>query len=238
MKKSFIIIAALVFVSAAITGSYLFYRNATSATYIFTDVTDPKVPIVEIDNILDSVLTDIHTWGAASVSVSPLTDFDYNRIQTITLKSAFMPLANPKLREKEIDRFKGKVKQAISNVYAMDSGRTQSSLYVPLIRSLNALTENHVAHKRVFVYSDLLLNTVDSFSAYNTNDLELAITNPERVQEILLHQATPKNLSGITVYFVYSAKSTADEKRHEVMTNIFKSILTDHHAQVEITSNL
>ncbi|MCW3127764.1 MAG: hypothetical protein JWO03_3422 [Bacteroidetes bacterium] len=236
MKTTLYIIAVLIISAALSIGLWYFYKSSQYEAYVLIDITDPSIQQIDSSAIFSDAIAEIHTWGSAEIHVSTLTDFDYNSVQTASLHASFIPLGNPDNRQKSIAQFTSDFKDAISKVYLADLGRSQSSIYVPLVRSLNILSSSHAKVKKLYVYSDLLLNT-DSFSMYRANDLSLIEKDPVKVSSKLENEAMPGNLQGITVFFIYQAKNREDERKHLLIAKVLEAILTAHHAQVEILTN-
>ena len=239
MKKLLYLLVAAISAAAIIAATWFFYRSSTSDTYILIDITNPKAEPIDATAIIKQSIADINTWGSATINVSTISNLDYNNVTTVSLPPSFVLMSNPRERQAQIDTFSQSVNQAVGDIYKIDSGRPKSSVYIPLVRFLTALSGSNAHHRNIYIASDLLEN-VDSFSLYSAEDLALIQNHPERVAKILGHEASIPDLHDITIYFVYKPQSgeREDEQKHLLITHLLQSLFTAHHANVVITPNI
>lgn len=214
-----------------------YYRTSSSEAYVLVDLTDKKVQQVDAAAILDKVLQDNRMYGSVEMHTGYITDLDYNSGESLVLPAVFPLLLTNTDRQEEVTHFSETFHKSLANLYAKGGGRPQSSIYMPLVRYANMLAQSKASHKHLFVYSDLLEN-IDTFSIYRTQDSFDIIRTPDAILDRLESQAVPSDLTGVSIYFLYIPKDRKDEQRHLQMAALLQKIFKKCHATVCIGTNL
>ncbi|MFN8266483.1 MAG: hypothetical protein U0T31_00615 [Chitinophagales bacterium] len=204
---------------------------------VFIDKTDVQKEQLKVNDIVSLLDIDKHIWQRNKVELQTLSNFQYNNVQEKELPFAFFLVSNPKKRKKDIQQFKTELDSALQSIYDIDSGRTRSSIYEPIVRTLNAVSQSKAHKKILIVQSDLQENT-QIFSVYRESDYLLLQRNREQIIERFTKVLALQNIQDIEVYLIYQPKSDADNDRFILMANLFKEILEQKGAIVHIGSNI
>jgi hypothetical protein len=78
----------------------------------------------------------------------------------------------------------------------------------------------------------------NGLSLYSKNILQTIEQNPELIKGVFEKEEPLPNLSGITVYFIFQPKDTVQDYQFKVMSQMYKSILEEKGAIVNIKANL
>lgn len=204
---------------------------------LFIDKTDVQKEQLKVDDIFSLLDMNKHMWQRNKIALQTLSNFEYNNIQEKELPFAFFLLSNPKKRKKEIGQFKTALDTALQSIYAIDSGRTRSSIYEPVVRTLNELSKSKAHSRILIVQSDLQENT-QTFSVYRESDYVVLQKHREQIIGRFTKILSLQDIHGIEVYLIYQPKSDADNDRFILMANLFKEILEQKGAVVHIGSNI
>lgn len=204
---------------------------------VFIDKTDVQKEQLKVNDIVSLLDIDKNIWQRNKVELQTLSNFQYNNVQEKELPFAFFLLSNPKKRKKDIQQFKTELDSALQSIYAIDSGRTRSSIYEPIVRTLNTVSHSKAHKKILIVQSDLQENT-QTFSVYRESDYLLLQKHREQIIERFTNVLALQGIRGIEVYLIYQPKSDADNDRFILMANLFKEILEQKGAIVHIGSNV
>jgi hypothetical protein len=129
---------------------------------------------------------------------------------------------DPQWRSRNIIAFYAAVKKNLDSFYhqfdtmtALDHSEVWATVSSELIR----LSEDSAGNKYLIIYSDLMEKGV--FNAYK--DLNLA---PEIIAQTLIDEhPLPKNISDVTVIFVYEPDSRESDKQFQKMLKVYKILL-------------
>lgn len=204
---------------------------------VFIDKTDVQKEQLKVNDIVSLLNIDKNIWQRNKVELQTLSNFQYNNVQEKELPFAFFLVSNPKKRKKDIQQFKTELDSALQSIYAIDSGRTRSSIYEPIVRTLNTVSHSKAHKKILIVQSDLQENT-QTFSVYRETDYLLLQKHREQIIERFTKLLALQDIQGIEVYLIYQPKSDADNDRFILMANLFKEILEQKGAIVHIGSNV
>lgn len=210
--------------------------NGSEVT-VFIDKTDVQKEQLKVNDIVSLLDIDTHIWQRNKVELQTLSNFQYNNVQENELPFAFFLVSNPKKRKKEIQQFKTELDSALQSIYAIDSGRTRSSIYEPIVRTLNTVSHSK-AHKTILIVQSDLQENTQTFSVYRESDYLLLQKHREQIIERFTKLLALQDIQGIVVYLIYQPKSDADNDRFILMANLFKEILEQKGAIVHIGSNV
>lgn len=236
MKTIIIIGTVLAVISTAVLGwAYLAHSSQAKGieVSVLVDKTDTLLSLPDGDEIKALFQTGTHKWHSKRFSIQVISDVDYNPIFAESLPGRNPVLFNPYDRDTQNDTFGNNVRKHIRAMNAIPSGMAKSSIWVPLVREVNRLAQSAAYEKIIILYSNCLENS-SVFSTYQQPDL---LRNPDSVKHLLLQQAEPRNLTGVKVYIVFKPSIT-DIDAFRRMAGIFKDILEQAGAEVNITANL
>ena len=213
----------------------------------------PKTPktteIVVLQDITDTYLTRPNSeelfslfnfedkWSGADLKLTDITDVSYNTTTEVKLFAVNEWLSNELDRDKEIEKFKSDVKAVITQYGNDKAGKSHSSIYLPLARALNQLSDNKNQRKVLIVYSDLMENTND-LSFYRAKDLNQLKTQPEQIQEQFEKLLPLKSLSGIEVYFINQPMGDKSDQDFETISKFYRTLLEAKGAKVNVSANI
>jgi hypothetical protein len=109
-----------------------------------------------------------------------------------------------------------------------------SECFATVAGELEYLANSTASQRTLIVFSDLQENS-DAFSCYTQDGLKLLQTHPQKVAKLLQsRRSLPKNLTGVTVYFVYMPLTRDQDQRFNEMVSIYKSLLKERGARVVV----
>lgn len=203
---------------------------------VLEDVTDTLLIRPSSTDIFTTANIDSNSLAGIRVTVSTISDYQYNSIYNITLPSEHLLLSNPGDRVQKMKLFGEKISTSIALINN-SSRRPQSDVYNTVISELNRLAQTQAKQKVAIVYSDLGENT-SAFSVYKAADMSLLETNPAKVMSILSQAIKPGALAGVQVYLIFKPSNARDDHIFSQMSALYKEILTKVGARVYIGANI
>lgn len=234
MKTTLIII--LVAVSAAIAVPTVLHQNNEKEYILFSDITDTLQLKPETHTIRQGFGLDKDVWQGIDFSYIEITDLSLNKEVHYSLPKRSQLLGNQLERNKEVDEFLGAYDSLALDIQACEGQRGNSSIYTPLAKKLNELSESRAKDKRIFVYSDLMENAQISF--YEKETFELVSHKPDTIIAHFDKQTSLSDLTGITVYFLFNPLTREQDQTFAITSSLFKSVLEEHGAKVKIQASL
>lgn len=209
----------------------------TKEVALVIDVTDSTVTKPRPDEILRLYnLSGKNKWNIEAIfHSSTFSDVSYTNSYEIKLEAENMWLSNEFEREEKIKAFEeGITNELNSNDSA---GKRHSSIYLPLARELNRLSQSKAQQKVLIVYSDLMENSPE-LSFYREGTLRSLKTNPGAIKAILEKQTTLPDLTGIEVHFIYQPATTEKDNEFNIVSKFYGKLLEEKGAQVTVSANL
>jgi hypothetical protein len=238
MKNRILIAAIALLAIAAIGGGYYCYLNQTKAAYVvIVDITDDLKSNIDTSEVPQHIANTSYEWSETNMRFSTFSNFQNNKVITITIPAQFPLFGNPAKRKKQLQVSYKTVLDTLNHIVASDLGRPQSVIYVPMAQELNRLAAQPEHIKEAFLYTDAQENT-DEFSMYRDTDVEKVKSDPERVKALFEKQVPLNSLKGVTVYLIYNPLTPFAESQFLLMANLWAAMFRAHGATVIIGPNL
>ena len=206
----------------------------TDAVSILYDITDPLASKPSnIDGLFG--LHQDNSMGAL-FRLIPVSDIDYTGVQTYSVAAQNALLQNPGERLKTVNTFFTAIDGALSELEAQPVGKSNSEIFKVVARETNYLAGISAKSRTIYVYSNLYENT-EAFSMYRTSDIEELLHNPGKVASIFENEASPQDLSGITINLIYRAQDYHDSQRFVAISKVYSKIFAAKHAVVKISAS-
>ncbi len=211
---------------------------------VINDQTDRLILRPEAEPIVSLFGFNDDLEQGATLRLLSLTDKKLNNLEVLNLPDAATSSKESRTddirsREAMITGFLNTSRREIKSFSetACDSGLRQSECYATIANQLEYLAGSHAVRRVLLIYSNLFENQ-DAFSIYKPDDFRLLKEHPSAVVKLLQQRhPLPNNLSGVTVYFVFSPISREDDIRFDIMVNLYKGLLKSRGARVVITTD-
>jgi hypothetical protein len=207
-----------------------------SEVVVLRDITDKQLAQPNVDEIL-SLFNLENKWNGGIFRFTDLTNVSYNQTVEIKLQARNEWLSNELDRDKEIKQFKNNISETISNSEKEAVGKDNSSVYFPIAKELNRLSQSTSTKKVLLVYSDLMENTAE-MSFYDNQNYSLLKTNPGSIRKYFDSQFRLNNLSEIKIYLVYQPLNIGEDEIYKVVSGFYKNLFESKGAEVEITAGI
>lgn len=205
------------------------FKMKDTVMSVMTDITEKHTSQSDPTHIYTQLNLREHKHDAYTVRIVDLSDVSLNPITQITLKASPMLLTNEMSRDKEIKQFEDSITIALTK--SDTSGRSHSSIYIPIAKELSVLSESTSDTKILVVYSDLIENT-EHLSLYDTT-----IFNGDKIKNILKESFPLPNLKGIEVYLIFQPSTPNIDNAYTLISQVYKELLSDKGASVFIQAN-
>lgn len=239
MKTGIIIFTILIIMLVAVV-----IMKATTEKHVTSkevvvmhDITDPEITKPNITDIPSIFNLNNSKWDGASFRFMNITDVSYNRTHETRINAENEWLGNEFEREKKVKQFFADIAKILSEANNESPGKENSSVYLPIARELNRLSQSTSLERELLVYSDLKENT-DDFSLYQDRYASLLKVGPEKVRNYFETLIPLKTLKGIKVYLIYQPANKEEDKEFRLISSIYKKMLEDKGATVEIMANV
>ena len=209
----------------------------TVEVVVIRDVTDSMIAIPKSDEIISQFGLDKEMWNGGKFRLVDLTDVSYNRTHEASIESENELLSNKFQRNDKVKKFYSQISKIISDASQENIGKDNSSVYFPIAKELNKLSQSSSTKKILLVYSDLMENT-DEMSFYDPMKLDLIKTNPDSAKRYFDSQMKLKNLNGIKIFLIYQPLNMKDDGVYKVVSNFYKTLFESKGANVEITAGI
>ena len=209
----------------------------TTEAIVMRDITDHQIAEPKLEDITSLYDLKNSKWHGASFRFVDITDVSYNHTYETKINPENEWMGNEFEREKKVNKFYAEITQILSNAETETSGKDNSSIYIPIARELNRLSQSTYQDKIMLVYSDLMENT-DDFSLYKKSNLNLLKTNPDTVRKYFEGLNLLKNLKGIKIFLVYQPVNKESDEQYRLIAGFYKDLLESKGATVEITANI
>jgi len=212
-------------------------KNTTTELVIARDVTDSIIEQPKPEEIFSLFGLTENPFNGAIFKFQNLSDVSYNQRSQVKIEPQNKWLSNEMERQGEIKKFKIAIdsKMAQNSNDSVEKGN--SSIYLPIARELNELSQSKSDRRILVVYSDLMENT-PNFSFYRKGDFELVKNQPDAVQKRFEKELLISPLGGIEIYFIYQPKDIKSDARFQIISEFYKKILESKGAKVTISANL
>lgn len=236
--KKLILIPVIISAVALLISCTASPTPATTEASVLRDVTDKHLAAPDTNEILSLFdLSGGNKWNGAVFHFADLSDVSYNRTSEAKIKPAGMWLSNEFERSTEIKNFKKEISKILIDTGNENSGKRNSSVYLPIAGELNRLAKSKAQKRVLLIYSDLMENTTD-VSFYNKKTLAKLQINPEAIRKYFEGLQALQNLSGIEVYFIYQPADSESDKVFTAVSAFYKKLLEGKGAKVNISANI
>lgn len=237
MKKLILIIIIISVIALIISCTQMPSPIITEVS-AFWDITDKQLSDPNANDILSLFdFSGDNKWNGADFHFAGLSDVSYIPFSEVKINTAGMWLSNDLARDAEIKNFKNGVLKIIQTAGNDTIGKRNSSLYLPIARELNRLSQSKVDKKYLLIYSDLMENTID-ISFYNKKTIEQLQTNSDAIKKQFEQMQALQNLNGIEVYLIYQPVDSESDKTFTIVSGFYKKLLEEKGAKVNITANI
>ncbi|HRH03430.1 MAG TPA: hypothetical protein PLN13_09205 [Bacteroidia bacterium] len=212
-------------------------RNTTTELVIARDVTDSIIEQPKPEEIFNLFGLTENPLNGAIFKFQNLSDVSYNQRSQVKIEPQNKWLSNEMERQGEIKKFKIAIESKLSEIPSDSVEKENSSIYLPIVRELNQLSQSKSDRKILVVYSDLMENTPE-FSFYRKEDFELVKNQPYSLQKRFEKELLISPLSGVEIYFIYQPKDLKSDARFLIISEFYKKLLESKGAKVTISANL
>lgn len=213
-------------------------KNQTSTDVtVMRDITDLQSSQLQAADILSLYHLDNFKWDGGHFRFVEITDVSYNKVYEVNLNAENQWMGNEFDREKTVKEFSSSILKTLNSVQTVTPGKNMSSVYLPVVTELNRLSGSSSKNRIIIIYSDLMENTL-VFSMYTKKNLDILKTHPESIRKYFEAMAPLKNLYGIKVHLIYEPNDNAADQVYKSVAGIYKGILENKGAVVEISANI
>lgn len=183
---------------------------------VIRDITDIQLSQPKSEDITGLLDLDNSQWNGAKFRFVDITDVSYNRTYEASIKTEDQWMGNEFERQKKVKSFNAEISQILTNIEKEEIGKDNSSIYAPVARELNRLSQSTAQKKIMLVYSDLMENT-DDLSFYDNSKLSLLKTNPDSIQKYFEAQVPLQKLDGIKIYLICQPANTEADRQYKIV---------------------
>ena len=202
-------------------------KTSSTETSVLRDITEKHLAQPDANEIYGLYDLSQNPLNGAVFHFKNLSDVSYNYDKEAKIEAQNLWSSNELERTKEIKGFKNSMDEIIVN----------SSLYLPIARELNHISQSKADKKYLLIYSDLMENTID-VSFYNKKIVAQLQTNPEAIRKYFEQLQALQNLNGIEVYLIYLPIDSESDKIFTIVSAFYKKLLEDKGAKVNISANI
>lgn len=212
-------------------------KTYTTEVIVMRDITDKHLAQPDSDQIF-TLFGLNQKWNGAVFFFSDLSDVGYNKVKGAKLEPRNEWLSNEMEREKEIVKFKDEISHIIKNAEKDSVGKTNTSVYFPVIKELTRLSRSNSSKRIMLIYSDLLENT-EQMSFYDKQKIELLKTNPDSITKYFQSMYPLPRLDGIEIYLIYQPVDIREDEQYRLLSGYYKKLFeSSGAAKVDVVANL
>ncbi len=217
---------------------YFYNQPTTTEISVLRDETDKQLAEPSADAIFKRYgLFDNGEWRGGHFRYSSITDVSFNKTVEATVIPENFWMMNIIERGRDVERFRNIIFQTITASKQEAQTKSHSSVYIPIAKELNRLSQSKADTKVLVVYSDLMENEA-TLSFYNPKEFELLISNPDSVRKIFEGWQPLNSLSGIEVHLIYQPADPKADSEFRTVSEFYGKILESKGAKVMIEAAL
>ncbi len=240
MKATHTIIALVI--ALASTGTAYYFLNNHSDTNdaflkLFVDITDKDSAQVQAHEVMTLATNNFTSKEDITIQTEALSNYHINPVQEFHLPKENFITGNSQRRRRTISKLSKQLDTAIQNMYAEQSAKKQSKIFLPFLHAVNELSETKAKNKIIICASDLVENN-KTFTCFDPISMKLLKKDPDLIEMVLLQGNTVKNLRGMTIYLVHHPRNERDDELFNVMAHFYKRFYEAYGAKVYIQDNL
>lgn len=203
---------------------------------VLKDITDPFLAQPSILDISRLLRFEKEKWSGAIVRFSELSDVSYTPVKEVSIEAENEWLSNEIKRKKKMEKFQGGINGIFQGMDKQSTSKNFSSIYLPIARELNRLSQSNAEKRILLVYSDLIENQKE-LSFYNDKTVNLLKTKPEDIRQFLEKQQPLADLHGIEVHFIYQPADNEADSKFRTVSEFYKNLLENKGAKVFVRAN-
>jgi len=211
--------------------------NTTTVIVAARDITDTALSKPIAEEITPLYDFEKSQWNGGKFRFVDISDVSYNRTQEASIEQATEWLSNEFERKKQVKVFNERIAQILADADSEKVGKDFSSVYVPLARELNLLSQNIAQRRIMLVYSDLMENTTN-LSFYDTATFRLLTANPDVIRNIFEKELHLEDLKGIEIKILYKPADPNKDRQFKVVSEFFRQLFESKGAKVYVGVNI
>lgn len=191
----------------------------------------------QANDILNHIHIENDLWGGTIFRYTTVSEIDYNQQRELNLPSENEYTGNSYLRKKKVRDFKNEVSE-LFEPSANSVNQSQSSIFLPVIRELDHLSQMAGAKRELILFSDLKEN--DSwFSFYKPSDLKSLQSDKEKIVTLFLSQI-PKDarIMDVSLIIIYEPSDANDNQEFRLMVDLYQTIFKKLDVPMTVKANL
>lgn len=213
-------------------------KPTTTEIVMFTDLTGVHLAEPDAKELIRLYDFEDNKWSGGIFRSSVITNVSFNQADQISIEpgnewSSSFPLK----RSENINQFQKSIEDIITKNRQSLIGKNNSSIYFPIVKELNRLSQSQSNRKYLLIFSDLMEND-PKFSFYKPNKLKELRENPDSIKNALENEISLESLSGITIYLIYQPTDTAKDEQYKIVSKFFQQLFEGKGARVIITPNI
>ena len=237
MKDTYIIITIFAVMLLFLGCTELNIKPQTIDISEIVDFTDPLIAKPNPDEAISLFNLNNNKWSGGNFRLLYITNVSYNPMFEARIEAENEWLSNKFQRAEKVKKFNSEINKIVSGLSKEVVGKDNSSVYFPIAKELNRLSQSSATTKVMLIYSDLMQNTVE-MSFYDKQKFNLLKTNPDLIKKYFDSQTELKNLSGIKIYLIYQPANTTADENYRIVSSFYKNLFESKGAEVEITANV
>ena len=237
MKYIYLSIAVVLLGSSAALWVALSGENPTTAIFIRKDITDPLATCPHWEAIRKRFDLTTDLWNGRICSYANISEFRTTQAEINTLLPAHQIVGNEGERRNAVRTFLVWFDTLADTSATQTIGKEQSSVYIPLAKSLESLATLHATTKELWLYSDLMENA-HGLSFYDPNTFQKVKSNPSAIAALLEKEHPLRSLTGITVNIFYTPTTKEADDHFAATSKLYKALLEAKGATVHINPSI
>ena len=212
------------------------FKTKNSVISIMNDVTEKHSTLLEPQSLIPQFKIKENKFEGYTFRLINLSNVSLNPVAQYSIEASPMILSNEIKRDSEIKQLEDSIILNLSNSLSDTSGRSHSSVYLPIAKELTTLSLSEADTKILVVNSDLMENT-QQLSFYDRLSFEKLHSNIDVIKNKFEKSYSIPNLKGIQVYLIYQPTSTSTDTAFKLISQVYKQLLTEKGAEVYIQAN-
>ena len=156
-------------------------NNNLNEVVVIRDITDKLLSQPKSDDIVRLFDLSNSQWNGARFRFVDITDVSYNHTSEVSINAENQWMGNEFDRARKVKNFYAELSRILNDISKETIGKNNSSIYFPIAKELNKLSQSKSSKKILLIYSDLMENTGE-MSFYDNAKFNLLKTNPEIIK--------------------------------------------------------
>ena len=237
MKTQYIIITVFAIALLLVGCTKINLKSQTTDLSEVVDFTDPLLAKPRPEEAISFVNLNNNKWSGVNFRLMCITNVSYNPMFEAKIDAENELLSNQFQRAEKVKKFYADVNKILSDISIQTVGRDYSSVYFPIAKELNRLSQSNSTKKILLIYSDLMENT-DEMSFYTKENINLLKSNPEVIRKYFENSVSLENLSGINIYIIFQPNGISEDEQFKLASKFYKDLFESKGATVEITASV